>query len=85
MTFVYFSDAWRRRRKLLLTNRERNQAIRKAELGTEFENNPEDEMDPPYQNDQAVELGADFENDPEAEVESEHQNDPEAELGTEFE
>ena len=66
--FIYFSDAWRRRRKLLFKNRERNQEIRNAKLGTEFENNPEAEVDPPYQNDQAVELRTDFENDPVAEV-----------------
>ena len=83
MIFIYFSEAWRRRRAGLLRNREKYQEIRdqtdpelKAELETgqktEFENDPDDEME------------TELENDPKAEVETEYQNDPEVEMSSEF-
>ena len=66
--FIYFSDAWRRRRAGLglrpLRNRERDQKIA-DQVNTELKTEVDKDLKTEFENDREVELGTENENDPE--------------------
>ena len=67
--FIYFSDAWRRRRGGFaglrpLRNHERDQKIA-DQVNTELKTEVDKDLKTEFENDREVELGTEYENDPE--------------------
>jgi len=81
--FIYFSEAWRRRRPITGKRSKQHQEIR-DQINPKLKTERDADLIPKFENDSEVEIGTEFENDPKIEAETEYQNDPKVEQETEL-